>query len=135
MKKILLSFVLLAFSLTACDRNDPVVFDSYKILNNSSTEITIKSYSSVTGEIETIIPVNEIRPVDGYESTTPFPRSFEGDYCSISNGQKIITQRKDDNDGLYRESNYILIRVDNDGERTFLYVFTDDFFANGEPVE
>lgn len=140
MKKILICFSVLALGLTGCDKNEPVVFDNYKILNNSSTEIIIKSYpihAFVTGGFEeTVVPVLGVRPVDGYGSSTPSPvYSQKGDYCTVSNGVKIVTLKYDDKDDLYVESSYTLISEDYYGHKTFVYVITDDFFDDGEPVE
>lgn len=56
------------------------------------------------------------------------------DYTLVSNGERIVKQTVMYNDELYRLESYTLID-DELRNATFLYVFTDDFFANGELVE
>ena len=55
------------------------------------------------------------------------------DSLVVSNGEKQFIQRKYDNDKLYRWENYTLVSQ-KAREFTFQYTFTDDDFADAEPV-
>jgi hypothetical protein len=134
-----------------CDKDIDVFYPQYYIyVNKCSTDITISSfgpdYESKGFKIEHTFSI----PIDGKETLTTRGDGKEGseglalswddsmstmDYATFSNGVKIVTQKVDEGDGvpadnLYRNSNYTKI-----AERTFLYVFTDDFFADGVPIE
>ncbi len=123
MKKILLSLVIaLMLGLTGCKENHKDIQESYKILNNSSSEITIKSYSErLSLQRENVIPVLEVRPLDGYGAGFPSPiQNYpDYDYCTISNGERIVTQRREDNDELYTKNSYMPIGIDDDGDMTY----------------
>jgi hypothetical protein len=55
-------------------------------------------------------------------------------YTTVANEEKIVTQREEDNDVLYQMGGYVESSYE-EYHRTFVYIFTDDFFADGVPVE
>jgi hypothetical protein len=114
----------------------------YIYVNESSSEITVRSVIPMEhkGDIEYkfTLPLSNRHTMtifsEGY--ARPFWNALGSneDYVVVSNGSKTVTQRFANGDELYFGENYTLIS-ENNRVKTMQYVFTDEFFENGEPIE
>lgn len=161
MNKILLCLGICMLSLAGCGDNilvESMTDYDYIYVNKCSMAITITSFAPSydegykPGDEYTFKPsVTSTIPTDGKETFTamlpgaepPVDGAFSWgylkkrvSYTTFSNGEKVVTHKSEDAyeeipaNNLYLNKNYLRI-----GDKTFLYVFTDDFFADGEPVE
>jgi len=136
MKKALYCLTLLGLALTGCNEgSEPMPPDSYKILNNSSSEITVETYLSERMSDKYTLSKLGVTPSDWLGSLFFTPANYFDGYCTISNGQKTVTHKCLDGDVLFKQESYILFDAGDRGEKTYLFVITDDFFKNGTPVE
>lgn len=154
MKKLLLCVCCGVFGLFGCSDNKTMDFVTtcyYVYANRSSSEITLsyfepnsnpEGYEEGNGYTENTftIPVNKSQTLifERMVSANPFgANGMWGNlyrYVTVSNGEKTITQREEDGDELFLNKSYVESSYE-DYNITYVYVFTDDFFADGEPVE
>ena len=143
-----LGLLLAAAALCSqCQTNDYVYGAYYIYRNESSRTVTVESYSSINMEGVLTHPLDSkfVLPIGG-EHTLLY--STEGGYINplcwygnpmgydstiISNGIRQVVQRQWERDPLYFQENYEVV---SEGRltKTFRFVFTDDFFENGEPI-
>ena len=130
-----------------CQTNDYVYGAYYIYRNESSRTVTVESFSPIKRN-GMLVPGRDstfVLPIGG-EHTLLY--SAEGGYVNplclynnpwgydstiISNGIRQVVQRQWERDPLYFQENYEVV---SEGRltKTFRFVFTDDFFENGEPI-
>lgn len=150
MKKIIL-FVSLCFPLlfSCCEGHVDRMFTSEYIFKNATAvpinfRVGYIYYSDDEYEKFQILSGEEVRQeyisYGGY-----IPPFYTNSLLIVDNGSKQVasqkTQSKDDpllieGTGLFCVESYELISdTDYYGRRTYRFVFTDDYFKNGEPME
>lgn len=151
MKNCLLSLATVTCFLVlclSCVDSDPGIITIYEYKNESSENILIDIYSPVltnngyAGGQKSSFEI----PVDGQYSMKYFKLGTPvgvllylngaptgGDSLVISNGIKRIVDRSWDNGILYEKSNYSL-SFPKDNIYHYRFVFTDDFFSEGEDI-
>jgi hypothetical protein len=144
MKKILFCLGLFVLCLCGCKKDIDWATNCYYVYaNRSSSEIVIH-YFVTNGngyeESKFTIPVNGTYTLTFSRWGRAKPLGAHGKYgnlyayASVSNGEKIVTQKEEDNDELFRVGSYVESSYE-EYHRTFVYIFTDDFFADGVPIE
>lgn len=136
---------------------EPYFLTDYIYLNKSSSEITVHAFLSDDGYHGSADSLFVI-PVEGTH-TILNPREWrisspliwqwyyptDEDYVTVSNGEKTVTHRrtgKNERNNLYNGFSYTpLLEFETPHPTTpvlhvaVLYIFTDDFFEDGEPIE
>lgn len=151
MKKLLILSAAISILLTfaGCSDSDDSYTSNYIYKNDSSQDITIKSYNYVNGDFledtnySFVIPVGKTHTLHfDTEGGFPYPfmwRSPTGaDYIVVSNGEKQFTNTRHSPDGedkLFMQETYeITSNGKKKRELTCQYVFTDKDFENATPI-
>lgn len=146
-KRIFFTIVgcLIALSITSC-YPDKARSTRYTYINQTASTITIECYYGDVSEDEivnpedlyktlTILPGEENTVVlDGMTFAEPFGwLNTSGVYLLVENGKVKVFERGVTNN-LLREKTYTLTSA-SDTVRHYEYVFTDDYFKDGKPIE
>lgn len=122
---------VLGFGLTGCNEGSELMPpDRYKLLSSSSSTITVESYLAEGMSDKYTLPKLGVTP-SGWLGSSFLSLIGHHGSCTISNGQKTITHRSQDRDPLFEQDSYILFDTGDQGEKTYLFVITDDFFKDG----
>ncbi len=137
-----LSVIICIASITSCN-----VDKSYDLIcyfqNDTKNEIIIQCFYGCNDEKagESIaIPANGENHITFYSfaKVPDFPFCTYGKVVISNNINQVIQYRDIDNTDkgvrLFDAGNYTQIK-NEDSYQTYLYVFTDDFFKDGEPLE
>ncbi len=162
MKKLILLFTVAVVALAmGCNHYHVITEDHYVVdyvyFNKTSSEITVHSFflralNEGSADSLFVIPVGGSHTVTDYMWTNNAPLSWlsaalvDEDYTIISNEDKTVTQtrggqKEDYLNSLYYADNYTIVssvRMEdkyNTVRLIALYIFTDEFFENGEPIE
>jgi hypothetical protein len=149
MKKLLIITSLLMF--VGCRyhvRVEHSFVTDYVYVNKSSSDISIHAFAANEGlDSLFVIPVEGNHILRNFDDTGTKPLIWRGyptsdkDYVVISNGEKTVTKTRTnsyDVDNLYNGRNYIqlpdfeILHPYPTMITTSIYVFTDEFFENGE---
>lgn len=129
---------------------EPISHTTYIYKNQTSKDITIKSYSPIYydggidhGEYSTfVIEVNGSYKIYWPTDYSRFPRepftwlpnpSADHDTTIVSNSISEIIERRRDNSTLYNTDNYrVVSSKPKKRSWTYEYIFTDEYFENAE---
>ncbi|MDR0907314.1 MAG: hypothetical protein LBM63_01685 [Rikenellaceae bacterium] len=150
MKKLLLIGILAlcGFVTTGCNRyydGEKLYIVDYVYCNESSSRITITIYSDIQYSAirlddysQSIINEGEHRTFS-LDAIGGYPRPFHWleyslseYYVEISNGEKTVVQSRGDQ--LFLPETYTTT-YEYSTRKEMTFVFTDEFFENGEPIE
>jgi hypothetical protein len=150
MKKLLFCITVITLGFVACNKDsDPARGYNYVFINETNLDITVKIFSPALDQntedkltLEFVIPANgEYTKAMLLMSQGDFPEEWgfwqnyrPEAYAVISNGEMQITTVIGDDIGIFNLDNYTRI-LENYDDKSWVYVFTDDFFADGKPVE
>lgn len=145
MKRIILSIItlcLVLFQFAWC-RTDYVYVAEYKYINNSSSTITITQWRNNQPEEhdKIVIPPGEeykLRYAGEGGFFYPFFENGKTRYqLSADNGERFVISKRNGTTsmtGLFNTENYELV-YERKRERHYRFIFTDDYFKDGEPIE
>ena len=149
MNKLLFFISVIALGFVACNRDgDPTLGYNYVYVNETDLDITVEIFYPALDQDtedrlfnEFVIPANgEYTETKLYMSDGDFPEewgfwhNYRPDaYAIISNGEMQISTVIGDGVGIFNLDNYTRI-LENYSDKSWVYVFTDDFFADGEPI-
>ncbi len=149
MKRILFLCVLVLGTIGCkTDDGDPRYGYDLIYINQISSDITVQMFYTVPDQdTEGILSYEFIIPANGEHTRQEWAHSKNpddwgfwkyyptGSYAEISNGEVKVTFVIEDEVSIFNLDNYIRILEDyNDINWVYVYVFTDDFFADGEPI-
>lgn len=144
MEKIILSvFIgcLLVLGCSSCNV-DKAHSTYYTYINNTASTITIECYYGGISDDEVV------DPNDLYKTHTILPRErytiafYEDVFCwpldrcdyLLVKNEKVKVYDAGGNDSLLYMETYTLTSA-SDTERYYEYIFTNDYFKNGKPIE
>lgn len=145
MKKNILKMIvgcLALVSLVGCNTSHRICIVEFTYINNTTSEITITRWINPKEDTQpdkiVILPGEEYIHRNGFPGSFVFP-FFENRIYQLAadNGERfVISFRRGETKitGLFDTANYELV-YDRKWERHYRFVFTDDYFKDGEPME
>lgn len=145
MKKIKLKMILGCLALVSfvgCRTSEREWIVEYRYINNTTSDITITRWIDPKEDTQPnkiiILPGEEYLHRNGFPGVFLFPFFENGIYqLAADNGERFVISKRNGEieiTGLFDTANYELV-YDRKRERCYRFVFTDDYFKNGEPME